>query len=276
MAGEKVIVVNLDNCIGCRACQVACHTWNSTRAEETSFQPDMSYTNPPELTPNTWTLIMFKEVSEADGFSWLMLKRQCMHCSNAPCAQACPVNAIDVYPDGPVVIRVDKCIGCQFCVEACPYDVPKYDPATNKVYKCTFCIDRVQNGLEPACVSACPTKALVYGEYDELVSKYRSEGYDIYGDSVNDYVGRTHYVYVTKKWSGKLTDPGYFGEVSHTFKGLPKDPRKPPVSVRKSIVEPVGWGLFGLTLLGIAGHLIYWRSRRISEKREEGEGGGGS
>ncbi|RLG42868.1 MAG: hypothetical protein DRO01_00645 [Thermoproteota archaeon] len=262
-AGEKAILFTPDSCIGCRACQVACHVWNSTRPEVTDFSP--TFTNPPDLLPNVWTVMEYKEVGEGDSFDWLFFKRQCMHCSNAPCAEACPAGAIEVHPEGAVVIRQDKCIGCRYCVEACPYDVPRYDPITNKVYKCTMCIDRLQNGLEPACVSACPTDALVFGDYDELVSKYRAAGYEIYGDSVNDYVGRTHYVYATKRWAGKLTDPTYFGD------HLLKDPRKPAVSFTRSVVRPVGWALTGLTLVGLLGHLALWRSKRMEEVKKGGE-----
>ena len=259
--GEKVIVFNPDVCIGCRACQTACHVWNATRPEVTDFSP--TFTNPPDLMPNVWTIMPYKEVGEGDGFDWLFLKRQCMHCSEAPCAKACPVGAIEVHPDGSVVVRDDRCIGCRYCVEACPYDVPRYDPVTNKVYKCTMCIDRTQNGLEPACVAACPTGALEYGDYDTLVSKYRSEGYEVYGDSVNDYVGHTHYVYVTKRWAGKLTDPNYFGE------HLPANPQRPNIQFNKGVVRPVGWGLIGLTVIGLLGHLAFWRSKRMEEREEK-------
>jgi len=100
---------------------------------------------------------------------WLFHKWQCMHCSEAPCAKACPVEAIEVHPEGPVVIRPDKCIGCRYCIEACPYNVPRYDPVTNKVYKCTMCVDRIQNGLAPACVEACPQEALTFGHRKTLI-----------------------------------------------------------------------------------------------------------
>jgi len=261
--GEKAIAFNTDNCIFCRACQVACHVWNNTRAEVTDFTPTL--TNPPDLLPNVWMVMEAKEVEDGGEFHWLFFKRQCMHCSNAPCAKACPVGAIEVHPEGAVVIREDKCIGCRYCVEACPYGVPRYDPYTEKVYKCTFCIDRIQNGLDPACVTACPTDALVFGDYNELVNKYKSQGYEVYGDNVNDVVGHTHYIYVSKKYKGKLTDPKYFGE------RLLKNPSKGEVEFEANVVEPIGWGLVGLTLLAAAGHFIYWRAKRMQEKEEKGK-----
>lgn len=257
---EYGIVVNLDTCIGCRACQVACKVWNGLKAEETKFNPT-SYTNPPDLTPNTWMIMEFREgISNGEPF-WLFSKRQCMHCSEAPCAKACPTGAIEVHPEGAVVIRQDKCIGCRYCIEACPYNVPRYDPTTNKVSKCTFCIDRVQNGLAPACVAACPTGALEFGPWEELVNKYRGAGYEVYGDHVNDYVGHTHYIYVTKKFKNLGAEEG---KKWHEVIGLPKDPRGTLPLVQSG--RDVGVGLAALTLVGAVIHALYWRAKRMKEK----------
>lgn len=257
-AGEKVITVNVDKCIGCRACQVACHVWNNTPAIVTGFSP--SFTDPEDLTPHTWMIMKYKEIPSGDSVVWAIKKHQCMHCSNAPCAHACPVGAIEVHPSGAVVIREEKCIGCRYCIEACPYDIPRFDPIKNKVYKCTFCVDRIQNGLAPACVAACPTGTLQFGDYDELVGKYKKEGYEVYGDNVNDYVGHTHYVYVTKRWKGKLKE--YFD--------LPADPRRPVIDFNNKVVKPLGWGLTGLTLAALAAHFVFWRAKRVEEKKEKG------
>jgi len=257
---EYGIVFNLDTCIGCRACQTACKVWNGLKAEETSFNPD-GYTNPVDLSPDTWMIMEFFEGLSGGSPFWLFKKRQCMHCSGAPCAKACPVNAIEVHPEGAVVVRPDKCIGCRYCIEACPYDVPRYDSVTNKVYKCTFCIDRVQNGLSPACVEACPTDALEFGPWEELVRKYRAAGYKVYGDSVNDYVGHTRYLYVTRKFK----DFGA-GEGKKWYEaiGFPEDPSGalPLVEAGRS----VGVGLATLTAVGAVAHAIYWRAKRVKER----------
>ena len=257
---EYGIVFNLDSCIGCRACQTACKIWNGLRAEETSFNPE-GYTNPPDLSPNTWMLMVYHEGRSGGQPFWLFHKWQCMHCSEAPCAKACPVNAIEVHPEGPVVIRPDKCIGCRYCIEACPYNVPRYDPETNKVYKCTMCVDRVQNGLAPACVEACPTEALEFGPWEELVKKYRAMGYEIYGDNVNDYVGRTHYLYVTRRFRDVGKEEG---KSWNEYIGLPSDPRGalPPVQAGRD----VGAGLAAAVLAGTVLHAIYWRAKRVQEK----------
>jgi len=193
-----------------------------------------------------------------------------MHCSEAPCAKACPANAIEVHPSGAVVIRDDKCIGCQYCIEACPYNVPRYDPKRNKVYKCTMCVDRIQNGLAPACVEACPTDALVFGPYDKLVSEYKSAGYDIYGDHVNDYVGHTHYLYATKKFKDLGKEQG---KKWYEMLGLPEDPKGHLPLIKEG--REIGAGLAVAALAGVALHAVYWRAKRIEEKKasESGEPG---
>lgn len=259
---EYGIVFNLDVCIGCRACQTACKVWNGLKAKETSFNPE-GYTNPVDLSPDTWMVMEFLEgLAEGSPF-WLFKKRQCMHCSEAPCAKACPVNAIEVHPEGAVVIRPDKCVGCRYCVEACPYNVPRYDPATNKVYKCTFCIDRVQNGLAPACVEACPTGALEFGPREELLRKYRAVGYEVYGDYVNEYVGRTHYLYVTRRFKRFGAEKG---KKWYEAIGLPENPLGPLPLIEAG--RNIGVGLVALVAAGALVHAIYWRAKRVEEKTE--------
>ncbi|ABM80895.1 4Fe-4S dicluster domain-containing protein [Hyperthermus butylicus] len=260
---EYAIMVNIDNCIGCRACQIACKVWNGLKAELTSFNPE-GYTNPVDLTPNTWMIIEFIEGTRGGEPYWIFKKFQCMHCSEAPCAKACPVNAIEVHPEGAVVIRSDKCVGCQYCIEACPYDVPRYDPVTNKVYKCTLCIDRIQNGLAPACVEACPTEALVFGPYDELVRKYREAGFEIYGDKVNSYVGRTHYLYATRKYKDIGSDEG---KKWHEVLGLPSNPQAGLPVIKAG--RDIGAGLAVAALAGAVLHAVYWRAKRIEERKKQ-------
>ena len=243
-----------DRCIGCRACQAACKIWNGKGVEPTSFTPD--FTNPPTLTPESYTVIKFIETFDGE-VGWVMLKEQCMHCSEAPCAKACPVGAIERTKEGAVVIREDKCVGCQYCIEACPFNVPKYDPKKGKVYKCTMCIDRIQNGKLPACVEVCPTQALVFGKRDELIAKLRSEGFEIYGDKRLGDAGELHWLYATKEYKGKLTDPRYFN--------LPKNPTSSQPALEG--IREAGIGLAGLAVVVSLAHAAYWRAKKMEEKK---------
>ena len=135
---------------------------------ETYF--DNTYQTMPDTDWNFWNLIKFNEDEHADGsFAWLMRKHQCMHCADPGCLRACPADgAIVQYENGIVDFQQENCIGCQFCVSGCPFNIPKFNPNTKKVYKCTLCSDRVGAGLEPACIKACPTGCLHFGTKDDM------------------------------------------------------------------------------------------------------------
>ena len=156
-------------CIGCKACEVACKEWNDLEAEAThNFG---SYQSHEDLTANTWDLMRFAEVDLDNGdLAWLIRKDSCMHCDEPGCLLACPApGAIVQYENGIVDFDQTKCIGCQYCIAGCPFDIPRFDSSSKKVYKCTMCSDRVADGMEPACVKACPTGAIgpIRGEWDE-------------------------------------------------------------------------------------------------------------
>jgi tetrathionate reductase subunit B len=96
---------------------------------------------------------------------------QCMHCDEAPCVQVCPTGASYRAANGVVLVDADDCIGCRYCIEACPYGARYFDEASGTVDKCTFCDHRVARGLEPACVATCPTGTRVFGDLDDPSSE---------------------------------------------------------------------------------------------------------
>jgi formate dehydrogenase beta subunit len=155
--------VDVSTCIGCKACEVACVEWNSYPFRETTF--NNTYQTMPDTEWNYYNLIRFNEHQFADGsFGWLMRKDQCMHCADPGCLRACPADgAIVQYTNGIVDFQQENCIGCQYCVTGCPFNIPKFNSETKKVFKCTLCSDRVNVGLEPACIKACPTGCLHFG-----------------------------------------------------------------------------------------------------------------
>jgi formate dehydrogenase iron-sulfur subunit len=157
--------------MGCRSCQVACKAWNDNPGELTQCLG--CYDNPPDFSAKTWSLIQFDEVEFFGKLNWVFSKRQCMHCEHPACVSACPVQALHKLDEGPVVYEADRCIGCRYCMVACPFHVPRIDfyELLPPIKKCTFCVDRVSEGLEPACVKACPTDALTFGGRDELVTE---------------------------------------------------------------------------------------------------------
>ena len=258
----KAMLIDVSKCTGCRACQVACKAWNDLPGEVTNCLG--YYDNPPDLSPNTWNRIAFYEIEREGGqVAWLFRSIRCMHCTDAPCVRVCPTGALYKDPLGFTAYDESKCNGCGYCTQFCPFHIPRLKDATvwgkGKVAKCTFCQDRVVNGLIPACAQACPTGAIEFGERDELVAEGRArvdtlkaKGYDeanLYGKNLLGGLG-TMYV---------LTDP------PDTF-GLPEAPSGALAEV---------WQLQTLGGIGIAvgatalGLLINWLIARKQIKVEE-------
>jgi len=165
---EVAKLIDVSRCIGCKACQSACMEWNDLR-DEVGVNSGF-YTNPADLSDQSWTLMRFYE-EEVDGtLNWLILKDGCLHCADPGCLKACPApGAIIQYSNGIVDFQEDACIGCGYCQTGCPFNIPRYSKKDNKAYKCTLCSDRVTVGLEPACVKACPTQALSFGSKEDMV-----------------------------------------------------------------------------------------------------------
>ncbi len=193
-------LVDITNCIGCRACQVACKQWNDRPGEETTLEPDLGFQNPVVLSAKTLTLIKFDEILDEQAPGGLRLVNsmwRCLHCLEPACVSSCPTTALERKPDGPVVYSEDQCIGCRYCMWACPWGVPSadWDTRSPKIHKCTHCADRCDqqapaarndqpltyeegqaflNSVQvPACVKACPADALVYGDRDEMLAEAR-------------------------------------------------------------------------------------------------------
>jgi formate dehydrogenase iron-sulfur subunit len=181
----KSILFDSTICIGCRQCVQACKDWN-----------DHSRTSIYELSETTWITM---EPPALEGQSPIWARNSCMHCEFPMCAAVCPVEAITKYDEGPVVIDPNTCIGCEYCIHACPWGVISKDKITNKAKKCTMCNDRVAAQEEPFCVQACPVDALAYGSANEIASKARERasavGGQVYGDKE---AGGTHLCYVLK------------------------------------------------------------------------------
>ncbi|SDL78687.1 4Fe-4S dicluster domain-containing protein [Halarsenatibacter silvermanii] len=192
---EMAILNDVTSCMGCKACQTACKQWNELPAEETKFQDTGSYQNPADLSRITWNLLQFTEWEDGDEVNWDFSRRACVHCTDAHCIDICPPEAISHTEEGFVIIDREACVACGMCEEACPYDVPNVEEIAAK---CTFCIDRVRNNLEPACVKACSTDALIYGERDKLLERAHAAAdedpdYKVYGE---EELEGLHVIYV--------------------------------------------------------------------------------
>jgi formate dehydrogenase iron-sulfur subunit len=159
-------------CIGCKACEVACKTWNQLPGNEPEFGD--GYDNTGSLDSQNWRHVKLidnvpdERVGVGQGKAWLMMSDVCKHCQHASCLDVCPTGAIIRTEFDSVFIQPDVCNGCRDCISACPYGVIEMDQTTNVAQKCTFCYDRLQGGMEPACAKACPTQSIQFGPTIEL------------------------------------------------------------------------------------------------------------
>jgi formate dehydrogenase iron-sulfur subunit len=170
MARTLAMFTDTSLCIGCRACQVACKQWNELGMEPPEWTG--TYQNHAHFTDQTYRLVRFVEEPKDNGdLAWLLMSDVCKHCADAGCLNACPTGAIYRTQYGTVNINQDVCNGCRYCVSACPFGVVSFDHNTGTAKKCTFCNDRIHNGLGPACAKACPTDSIQFGFRDELVAK---------------------------------------------------------------------------------------------------------
>lgn len=170
LSKNNAFLIDMTKCTGCRGCQVACKQWNQLEAEETEFFSGEGYQNPPAMSEYTFTRIKFRDYQKNGQNEFAFYKEMCMHCNDPACASVCPVGAFEKTAEGPVIYKADRCIGCRFCMIACPFGVPKYEWSKGLplVKKCTGCYSRLKEGMKPACATACPT-AITYGPRDEMI-----------------------------------------------------------------------------------------------------------
>jgi tetrathionate reductase subunit B len=149
MSEKKVMLIDLNSCSGCHACSVSCKAEH--RAPSEFFRHRVQYV----------------EKGTFPHVSRMFIPTLCQHCTDAPCIQSCPVDAIKRTDQGIVVIDDNACVGSGTCVSACPYGAIYLDPKTQLATKCDFCQDRLEEGESPACVSTCPTDAILFGSEND-------------------------------------------------------------------------------------------------------------
>src|SRR5712691_3924021 len=200
-------------CIGCKACQVACHQWNDLPAghgppedsPEGLRRPHPSYKSPPgtgrvslpllsgnsydntgSLSDVNWRHVKFIEKFSPDRkeAAWLMMSDVCKHCANAPCLEVCPTGAILRTEFDTVYINPPACNGCRDCVSACPFGVIHMSEDRGTAQKCTLCYDRLKKGLTPACAQACPTESIRFGPISHLKKKAAARVSQLQGEGV--------------------------------------------------------------------------------------------
>ncbi len=171
MLSTKALLIDLTMCIGCNSCQEACKKENSLTGGEEKNLSATAYT----------------ALNEYNG---VYVRRMCMHCQVPTCASVCPVGAFTKTKEGPVLYDESKCIGCRYCMQACPFQVPRYEWSSTypRVQKCRLCADRLAKGLPTACSEACPTGATKFGDREELVK----EAYARFAAEPGKYVNKIY------------------------------------------------------------------------------------
>ncbi len=165
------LVIDLDVCVGCHACAIACKQWNAsgTTGPLADYQP---YGAEPS---GVWfNRIRHFEVGEYPHNKTINFPMSCMHCEDAACVTVCPTGAsYKRAEDGIVLVDQDKCMGCNYCSWACPYGARELDRASGTMKKCTLCVDRIYDEAipieerQPACVLTCPAHARMFGDFDD-------------------------------------------------------------------------------------------------------------
>ncbi len=268
---DTAILFDTSRCTGCHGCQIACKCWNllpsPTGLNENEFSG--THQNPPDLNGYTRLIMTYNESEGGSkGVNWAFGRRACQHCTDAPCASICPAGAI--YKDeetGFVTVDDSKCIACHYCSTACPFDAPRYVGARGIINKCTGCLDRVEHGMDPACVTTCQPGALEYGDREEMLATaqerlamLKERGYEdavVYGE---EEMGGLHVIQVLKH-----------GVAAH---GQVENPQKSAVTTLTQIMKPATGIVSGVAVVGfamMAGLAHGYRHRELTYNPETGD-----
>lgn len=244
------MLIDVTKCVNCWWCYAACKKYN--QLPET-IKPDLE--QPPELSSEVWTTL--QPVKKGDR--WVSRKKACNHCTDAACVEVCPTGALSYNKMGFVQYDREKCSGCGYCAEHCPFGVPQMD--ANKrtgvaiMDKCTFCHDRVTSGEPPACAAACTTGAIKYGQRAELVAEAKERVTALRKNNTEatlygvDELQGLHVMYV-------LDD-------SPEVYGLPDDPQVPPSTMVRNVFR---WLASGLAIAMVAGFGLNYLASRLRMK----------
>ena len=250
------VLVDTVACIGCRKCEWACNVENRLSDAPAESFDDLKVVDTPRRPDHDAFTIVNRYRTPADhDHSWTV-KLQCMHCVDPACASACLVGALSKDEDGPVGYDAWKCIGCRYCMIACPFQIPAYEyakPVEPRVRKCTFCEPRLDEGRSPACVAICPNEALTFGTRQELLdaAHTRIQGTPdryfphVYGEFE---AGGTCWLYLTP------VDFKYTGLPVLDEKPIPHHTERIQHAIFKSFVPPLAlYGMLGLIMHALRG-----------------------
>ncbi|MEA1980369.1 MAG: 4Fe-4S dicluster domain-containing protein [candidate division Zixibacteria bacterium] len=257
------VLVDTVNCIGCRKCEWACNQENQEeKLELAKFESKEVFKTSRRMESDKFTVVNSYDNPKAPEEK-SFLKVQCMHCNEPACVSACIVGALTKSENGAVSYDAWKCIGCRYCIVACPFQVPTYeyhDVLTPEVKKCTFCYHLIKEGKAPACVEICPEEALTFGTRKDLIEL----AYSRIKKSPDKYYP---YIYGEKDIGG--TSWMYLTGVNYNKTQLPELPERPIPEITESIQHGIFKSFIPpLALYGLLGLIMY-----STKEKENSEGG---
>ena len=169
------ILVDTSKCTACRGCQIACKQWNGLPGTQTKNVG--TYENPVDLSAETWKILRYSEGTVPSGAPfWYFFSEQCRHCLSPGCmAESEKGEIVQDEKTGAVLFTPKtKSLNYDATLEGCPYDIPRQNPKTKELFKCTMCFDRITNNMIPACVKSCPTGAMLFGERPKILEAVKA------------------------------------------------------------------------------------------------------
>lgn len=266
-AKRKGMLTDVTKCIGCERCVEACVRKNKLPRD---FLAHFKGTD--GLSGNRFTAIV-KTKNEKTG-NWHMVRRHCMHCLEPSCQAACLVGAFSINPDGAVVYNADMCIGCRYCMLACPFSIPRYEYSKPLPYvrKCKMNEECRVEGGKPACVSACPTGATIFGTREELIKIAKQRIQDNPGKYIPHIYGEHEFGGTSVLYLSDIPIGNVLKMPSKEEFAAMKLPQLAEKSVPK-LVEPWVWVTpvqFFTVSAGLAGIWFFRRRTRMMNEKNKG------
>ena len=259
-------LVDLTRCVGCRKCEEACSKVNNLPAPERANCQCTIFDNKRRPNDKAYTVVNRYFTGKLDAYDKPLptyAKVQCMHCQEPACVSACISGALSKDKTGAVRYDVTKCIGCRYCMVACPFEIPAYEyfnPITPKVMKCTFCYDRIsKDGGVPGCATICPTEALTFGKRKTVLKVAKKRLKENPGKYIN-------HVYGEKEVGG--TSWLYISSIPFKKVNLPLLSKTPSPKLSETIQHSLFSYLWSpIALFGIIGAVMF-KSNKTSDKPE--------